>query len=112
MHPKASDNAKVSRYPLGCALCRSEKLDKIENNEDAELGIALEKRNSMITKFDHVHGHALDREMKVVRKGFGHEPAVAPSKGKKGGKKKKKWKRPRSEASSSSRDSNGEPKEE
>jgi len=58
-HPKASMNVKESMYPLGCCLCRSENLDLIADNEDACIGISLEKRKSMITKFDHVHGHDL-----------------------------------------------------
>jgi len=44
-------NAAMSRYPLGCALCRSEKLEIIADNENAFTGVSLDTRDSMIKRF-------------------------------------------------------------
>ena len=68
-HPKASGDAKKSRFALGCSLCRSEHLGKIAENADASTGVNLERRGSMIQRFGGVRGHEIDREMKVIRKG-------------------------------------------
>ena len=42
-HPRASTN-KTSSFPMGCSLCRSEKLALISTNDDAKTGINLEVR--------------------------------------------------------------------
>ena len=64
-HPNAH-GAKAS-FPLGCSLCRSEKLEKIEQNEKASNGVNLEQRQDMKDRFDHVLGHGLEREMRVLK---------------------------------------------
>ena len=66
-HPKADGDAKKSAYPLGCSLCRSEKLALIAENEDASAGVNLEKREDMRKRFDHVKGHDLGREMRILK---------------------------------------------
>ena len=63
-HPRCGTDANKSRYPLGCSLCRSEKLALISNNEKASAGVNIEKRGDMVARFDHVKGHDLQREMK------------------------------------------------
>lgn len=65
-HPKA-DRDRNKSFPLGCSLCRSEKLEKIHENEKATCGVNLEQRQDMKERFDHVLGHGLEREMKVVK---------------------------------------------
>lgn len=47
-HPKAGCDPAQSRFPLGCSLCRSEKLALIAENDDAFTGVTIEKRGSMI----------------------------------------------------------------
>ena len=46
-HPKADKDAKKSRFPLGCSLCRSEKMALIDANEKGP-AFNLERRGSMI----------------------------------------------------------------
>ena len=58
-HPKASGDSKMSVYPLGCSLCRSEKLAMIADNDMATAGVNIEQRTDMIKRFGHVKGHAL-----------------------------------------------------
>jgi len=65
-HPKASRSAAESKFALGCSLCRSQKLGIIADNEEASTGVSLEKREDMVQRFGHVHGHALAHEMNVV----------------------------------------------
>ena len=43
-HPKADMERNKSSFPLGCSLCRSEKLGVIADKEDASTGVSLEKR--------------------------------------------------------------------
>ena len=64
-HPKASFNDKSSCFPMGCSLCRSEKLALIAANEQASAGVNIEDRNEMINRFKHVLGHDIAREMKI-----------------------------------------------
>ena len=66
-HPVASKDAKISRFPLGCSICRSEKLALIANNENATTGVAVERRGSMVKRFGGVNGHDINREMRVVK---------------------------------------------
>ena len=66
-HPLAS-REREANFPLGCSLCRSEKLAQIADNENATGGINLESRQDMKEKFDHVQGHGLEHEMQVIRK--------------------------------------------
>ena len=65
-HPIASTN-KSSCFPMGCSLCRSEKLALIAANEQANAGVNLEERKEMIDRFDHVKGHDIGREMRIHR---------------------------------------------
>lgn len=58
-HPKAERDEKIRSYPLGCSLCRSEKMNLVTENDEASAGVNLEKRNDMKERFDHVHGHEL-----------------------------------------------------
>jgi len=76
-HPVASCDPKLSAYPLGCSLCRSEKLAMIANNDLASAGVNIELRSDMIKRFDHVKGHGLEREMKI-EKGAKNVAAAAP----------------------------------
>ena len=64
-HPKADKDAKKSRYPLGCSLCRSQKIALIQTNDQASAGVNLERRDDMVKRFDHVKGHDIAREMRV-----------------------------------------------
>ena len=64
-HPKASKDSSKSRFPLGCALCRSEKLELLSKNDKD--GMNMERRNSMIQRFGGVKGHDINREMAVQR---------------------------------------------
>ena len=41
-HPKADGDRNKSSFPLGCSLCRSEKLALIAQNKNATAGINLE----------------------------------------------------------------------
>lgn len=66
-HPKADRDAKKSRFPLGCSLCRSEKLALIANKDNADGGMNLERRGSMIARFGGVKGHDINREVRVVK---------------------------------------------
>ena len=66
-HPVASHDRAKAKFPLGCSICRSEKLALIADNENAGTGANLEQREEMQRRFGHVHGHGLDREMQVVR---------------------------------------------
>ena len=68
-HPQASDDPKRSAFPIGCSLCRSNKLSLITEREGASNGVNIEKRKDMKKRFDHVQGHDIAREMEVVRKG-------------------------------------------
>ena len=63
-------------FPLGCSLCRSERLEKIATNENALSGIKLEKRDSMNERFQHVHGHDIEHELRINRRG--NAPAERP----------------------------------
>ena len=63
-HPIASTN-KSSCFPMGCSLCRSEKLALIAANEQANAGVNVEERKEMIDRFDHVKGHDIGRELKI-----------------------------------------------
>ena len=65
-HPKAGTGKKESNYPLGCSLCRSEKLALIAQNDNANTGVNLEKREDMRKRYGHVKGHALGRELRIV----------------------------------------------
>jgi len=47
-HPKADMDPKKSRFPLGCSLCRSEKINLVANNDKATVGVNLERRGSMV----------------------------------------------------------------
>jgi len=67
VHPVASKDAKISRFALGCSLCRSEKLSSIKNNENGSTGANIERRGSMVKRFGGVHGHDINREMAVKR---------------------------------------------
>ena len=67
-HPVASKDARKSRYPLGCSLCRSEKLGMIANNDKASAGVNVERRGSMIQRFGGVKGHDINREMRVEKR--------------------------------------------
>ena len=73
-HPKADRNANKARFPLGCSLCRSEKITLIKNNENADVGVNVEKRGDMLQRFGGVKGHDINREMKIVK-----APAPAPA---------------------------------
>ena len=46
----------------------------VADNADASTGFAVEKREDMKERFDHVLGHGLDREIEVRRK----KPYAAP----------------------------------
>ena len=39
----------------------------IDDNEDANFGVNLEKRGSMKARYDHVKGHDLGREMRILK---------------------------------------------
>ena len=52
---------------MGCSLCRSEKLALIAANEQASAGVNIEERKEMIERFDHVKGHDIDREMRIIK---------------------------------------------
>ena len=67
-HPEASDETAKSKYPLGCSLCRSEKVAQMADNKTASAGVNLERRGSMIKRFGGVHGHDIGREM-AIREG-------------------------------------------
>ena len=77
-HPKADGDRNKSSYPLGCSLCRSEKLALIAQNENAGAGVNLEMREDMRKRFDHVKGHDLGREMRIVA---GPQPKAAKNPG-------------------------------
>ena len=66
-HPIASTDQKFSCFPMGCSLCRSEKLALISKNDEASIGVNNENRADMIQRFDHVKGHGLEREMDIQR---------------------------------------------
>ena len=63
-HPIASIN-KSSCFPMGCSLCRSEKLALIAANEQASAGVNLEERKEMIRRFEHVIGHDIGHELPI-----------------------------------------------
>ena len=50
-HPEANMDPKKAMFPLGCSLCRSEKLGFIAENKKAGTGANLEKRKDMIKRF-------------------------------------------------------------
>ena len=64
-HPKGDRDPKKARFPLGCSLCRSEKLALIATNDKADAGVNLERRGSMIQRFGGVRGHDIRREMRI-----------------------------------------------
>ena len=66
-HPPASENPKLSRFPLGCSLCRSENLDQIVSNDKASAGVNIERRQDMKERFADVHGHDLANEIVIMR---------------------------------------------
>lgn len=66
-HPLGGRDPNKSRFPLGCSLCRSEKLARIAENNSAGLGIALERRGSMLHKYGGFRGHNINRQMKIVQ---------------------------------------------
>ena len=74
VHPEASKDSKKSRFALGCSLCRSEKLEIIADNADGATGANVERRGSMLKKFGGVHGHDINREMRVERGGVQAPP--------------------------------------
>ena len=59
-HPKAT-----TKFPLGCSLCRSEKMEVIVK-ESGSGGFNIEKRNDMKEKFGHINVNVAER-MNVVR---------------------------------------------
>ena len=69
VHPEASKDPKKSRFALGCSLCRSEKLEIIADNADGATGANVERRGSMLKRFGGVHGHDINREMRVEKRG-------------------------------------------
>ena len=50
-HPKADTDVNKSKFSLGCAVCRSEKLHLVAKNEKASGGYNMEKRDHMIARF-------------------------------------------------------------
>ena len=66
-HPIAGRDPKTARFPLGCSLCRSEKLNLIASNEEADTGMNVERRGSMLKRYGGVKGHDINREMRVER---------------------------------------------
>ena len=44
---------------MGCSLCRSEKLDLISTNNDADAGVHLEVRKDMIKRYGKFKGQEL-----------------------------------------------------
>ena len=75
-HPKARKEGKEAVFPLGCSLCRSERLERIADNDKSTSGIKLERRDSMNKRFGHVHGHDIERELRINRRG--NAPAGHP----------------------------------
>ena len=67
-HPKADLDVKKSKFPLGCSLCRSEKLSVIVRPSPSA-GINIETREDMKQKHGHFKGHDINREMKIVKAG-------------------------------------------
>ena len=49
-HPVAGTTI-ASCFPLGCSLCRSEKVALIQTNNEASSGVTLENRQDMINRF-------------------------------------------------------------
>ena len=45
----------------------------IKSNENADLGVHVEKRVDMLSRYGHVKGHDINREMKIIK-----APAPAP----------------------------------
>ena len=78
-HPKANRDAKKARFPLGCSLCRSEKIALIKTNENANAGMNVERRGSMLQRFGGVKGHDINREMRIERAPAPKPIAVAPA---------------------------------
>lgn len=66
-HPKADLDVRKSKYPLGCSLCRSEKLSVIVRPSISNGGVNLETRDHMKNKHGHFKGHDINREMKIVK---------------------------------------------
>ena len=67
-HPKADNDVNKSKFPLGCSLCRSEKLSVIVR-PTIHAGINLETIEEMNNKHGHFKGHDINREMKIVKGG-------------------------------------------
>lgn len=67
-HPKGP-----TKFPLGCALCRSEKMEVLVK-ESGEGGFNIEKRDDMKSKFGHINVNVHER-MNVVK---GQGPRVNP----------------------------------
>ena len=65
-HPKADLDVKKSKFPLGCGLCRSEKLSVIVRPTKSS-GFNSETRADMKSKHGHFKGHDINREMKIVK---------------------------------------------
>lgn len=59
-HPKAP-----TKFPLGCSLCRSEKLEVIVKESNAG-GFNLEKRDDLMAKHGHINAR-VDERMPVIR---------------------------------------------
>ena len=57
-HPKAG-----TVFPLGCSLCRSERVAQIQNNNQASAGVNLEERDDMLQRFGEYNGHDIDGEI-------------------------------------------------
>lgn len=57
----------ASSFALGCSICRSNNLEEIKEQEGGSGGFNVEKRQDYKDRFDHVLGHAMAREVQVVR---------------------------------------------
>lgn len=55
-----------SKYPLGCSLCRSEKLSVIVRPAKTG-GVNLETREDMKKKHGNFVGHDIRREMNILK---------------------------------------------
>ena len=68
-HPKADLNVNISKYPLGCSLCRSEKLSVIVRPATKNAGVNIETRPEMLNKHGGFKGHDINVEMRIVKQG-------------------------------------------
>ena len=66
-HPKAT-----TKYPLGCSLCRSEKMEVLVK-ESGNGGFNVEQREDMKNQFGHINVNVNER-MNVVRGPGPREP--------------------------------------